>query len=52
MLKRFLVRMLDSCRSRCTEINNIYNLKPTAVVELLQYSGSRVEHRDEFSSHK
>ena len=25
---------------------------PTAVVKLLQYSGSRVEHRDGFSSHK
>ena len=27
-------------------------IPPTAVAWLLQYSGSRVEHRDEFSSHK
>ena len=33
-------------------INNIYILNPTAVAKLLQYSGSRVEHRDEFSSYK
>ena len=33
-------------------INNIYILNPTAVAKLLQYSGSRVEHRDGFSSYK
>ena len=35
-------------------INNIYKPKfpPTAVAKLLQYSGSRVEHKDEFSSDK
>ena len=35
-------------------INNIYKPKfpPTSVAKLLQYSGSRVEHRDEFSLHK
>ena len=34
-------------------INNIYKPKPpTAIALLLQYSGSRVEHRDGFSSHK
>ena len=35
-------------------INNIIKPKfpPTAVAKLLQYSGSRVEHRDEFSLHK
>ena len=33
-------------------INNIYILNPTAVAKLLQYSGSRVEHKDEFSSYK
>ena len=27
-------------------------IPPTAVAWLLQYSGSRVEHRDGFSSHK
>ena len=27
-------------------------IPPTAVAWLLQYSGARVEHRDEFSSHK
>ena len=43
----------DSCHSRCCGINKIYNLNsPTAVAKLLQYSGSRVEHRDGFSSHK
>ena len=34
------------------EINKIYNLiSPTAVAWLLQYSGSRVEHKDGFSTH-
>ena len=34
-------------------IKNIYKLKPlTTVAILLQYSGSRVEHKDRFSSHK
>ena len=42
----------DSCHSRCTGINKIYILNPTVVAKLLQYSGSRVEHRDGFSSHK
>ena len=37
---------------RCIGIKKIYILNPTAVAELLQYSGSRVEHRDGFSSHK
>ena len=27
-------------------------IPPTIVAWLLQYSGSKVEHRDEFSSHK
>ena len=44
--------MIDSCHSRCSGINKIYILNHTAVAELLQYSGSRVEHRDEFSSYK
>ena len=49
----YLARVSDSCHNRCTEINKIYNLIPlTAVVKLLQYSGSRVEHKDEFSSSK
>ena len=42
---------IDSCHSRV--IRNQQNLypkfPPTAVVKLLQYSGSRVEHRDGFS---
>ena len=42
----------DSCHSRCIGINKIYILNPTAVAKLLQYSGSRVEHRDGFSSYK
>ena len=33
-------------------INNIYILYPTAVAKLLQYSGSKVEHRDGFSLYK
>ena len=33
-------------------INNIYILNPTAVAKLLQYSGSRFEHRDGFSLYK
>ena len=37
-------------QSRCIEINKIYILNPTAVAELLQYSGFRVEHGDGFSS--
>ena len=31
---------------------NLYLIPPIAVAWLLQYSGSRVEHRDGFSSHK
>ena len=42
----------DSCHSRSIGINKIYILNPTAVAKLLQYSGSRVEHRDGFSSYK
>ena len=44
----------DSCHSRGAGINNIYKPKfpPTAVAKLLQYSGSRIEHRDEFSSYQ
>ena len=30
----------------------IIPIPPTAVAKLIQYSGSRVEHRDEFSSYK
>ena len=37
-------------QSRCIGINKIYIQNPTAVAELLQYSGSRVEHEDGFSS--
>ena len=46
--KVLVIRM----QSRCYGINNIYILNPTAIAKLLQYSGSRVEHRDEFSSYK
>ena len=43
----------DSCAVGYAGINKIYNLTPPIVVALLlQYSGSRVEHRDRFSSHK
>ena len=31
---------------------NLYLIPPTSVAWLLQYSGSRVEHRDGFSSRK
>ena len=31
---------------------NLYLIPPTIVAWLLQYSGSRVEHKDGFSSHK
>ena len=50
----YALEILDSCNSRCIGINKIYILSsaPTAVAKLLQYSGSRVEHRDEFSSYK
>ena len=44
----------DSCHSRVIW-NQQYlypKFPPTAVVKLLQYSGSRVEHRDGFSSYK
>ena len=38
---------------RWSKINKIYNLiPPTVVAILLQYNGSRVEHKDGFSSHK
>ena len=43
---------IDSCHSRCIGINKIYVLNSTAVAKLLQYSSSRVEHRDGFSLHK
>ena len=43
---------IDSYHSRGAGINKIYILNPTAVAKLLQYSGSRVEHRDGFSSYK
>ena len=44
----------DSCHYRGAGINNIYKPKfpPTTVVTLLQYSGSRIEHKDEFSSYQ
>ena len=42
------VVVLDSCQSRCIGINKIYILNPTVVAKLLQYRGSRVEHRDGF----
>ena len=44
----------DSCHSRGAEINKIYKAKfpPTAVAKLLQYSGSRIEQRDGFSSYQ
>ena len=44
----------DSCHNRVIR-NQQYlypKFPPTTVVKLLQYSGSRVEHRDGFSSYK
>ena len=41
----------DSCHSRVIRNQqNLYPRVPTDVAELLQYSGSRVELRDGFSS--
>ena len=41
----------DSSARRWSRINKIYNLiPPTIVAWLLKYSGSKVEHRDGFSS--
>ena len=44
----------DSCHSRVIRNQQyLYPIfPPTAVVKLLQYSGSRVEHKDGFSSYK
>ena len=42
----------DSCHNRCTCQQNLYPRIPTVVAKLLQYSGSRVELRDEFSWYK
>ena len=41
---------IDSCHSRAIRSQqNLYpKFPPIAVVKLLQYSGSRVEHRDGF----
>ena len=36
--------------SESTIFKNLF--PPTAVAMILQYSGSKVEHRDKFSSHK
>ena len=52
----FLVSVMisDSCHNRVIR-NQQYlypKFPPTTVVKLLQYSGSRVEHRDGFSSYK
>ena len=44
--------LVDSCHSSCIGINTICILNSTAVAKLLQYSGSRVEHKDGFSSYK
>ena len=44
----------DSCHGRVIQNQQYFYPKfpPTAIVKLLQYSGSRVEHRDGFSSYK
>ena len=43
----------DSCHSRLfRNQQNLYPKAPTVVAKLLQYSGSRVELRDGFSSYK
>ena len=46
--------VLDSCHSRVIQNQqNLYpKFPPTTVVKLLQYSDSRVELRDGFSSYK
>ena len=44
--------IVNSGHSRCIGIKKIYILNPTAVIKLLQYSGSRVEYMDGFSSYK
>ena len=44
---------IDSCHSRVIgNQQNLYPRVPTTVAKLLRNSGSRVEHRDEFSSYK
>ena len=45
---------LDSCHSRMIRNQqNLYpNFPPTAVVKLVQYISSKVEHMDGFSLHK
>ena len=48
----WLTSVNDSCHSRCIGINKIYILNLTAVAKLLQYSGSRIEHKDVFSLYK
>ena len=50
----FVTFLTDSCHSRVIQ-NQQYlypKFPPTIVVKLLQYSGSRVELRDGFSSYK
>ena len=43
----------DSWHIRCfLNQQYLYLIPPTAVARLLQYSDSRVEHKDGFSSHK
>ena len=45
--------IIDSCHRRYAEPTKFMTkFPPTVVVKLLQYSGSRVEHRDGFSSYK
>ena len=53
-LARFFPSANDSCHSRVIQNQqNLYpKFPPIAIVKLLQYSGSRVEHRDGFSSYK
>ena len=49
-----VICMTYSCHSRVIR-NQQYlypKFPPTAVAKLLQYSGSKVEHRDRFSSYK
>ena len=44
--KKKVIRAIVGCQNQ----QNLYLIPPTGVVKLLQYSGSRVELRDGFSS--
>ena len=50
--KTYLKSFIHAARGVFRNQKNLYLFPPTVVTWLIQYSSSRVEHRDEFSSHK